>query len=80
MLNGTARSMITLLIDEDRCQVCGTCLAKLICRGTAIRIIDKGEAPFVDTSRCWGCLTCIPACPFEAVIRRDAPEIAPGAE
>jgi TPP-dependent indolepyruvate ferredoxin oxidoreductase alpha subunit len=69
VVQGAARR-VTLLIDEARCPVCGPCLAKAACRGSAIRIIDKGDAPFVDMARCWGCLACIPACPFEAVIRR----------
>ena len=79
MTNGTARSNITLSIDEARCQVCGTCYAKTICRGNAIRVIDRGEAPFVDMSRCWGCLKCILACPFDAVIRLDE-ELSPEAK
>lgn len=78
MIGGTARSTITLLVDEERCQCCAACLARAACRGSAIRLVDRGEAPFVDMSRCWGCLQCIPACPYGAVIRRDTPG-SPGA-
>jgi len=31
-------------------------------------VLDPGEAPFVDGSRCQGCRVCVPACPFEAVV------------
>jgi TPP-dependent indolepyruvate ferredoxin oxidoreductase alpha subunit len=71
MTNGTARSTITLYIDDARCHVCGKCLAKTVCRGNAIRIIDRGEPPFLDMSRCWGCLICLDACPFGAVVRHE---------
>ncbi len=77
MSTGTARSAIMLEIDESRCQVCEKCLAKAVCRGNAIRVIDRGEAPFLDMSRCWGCMLCIPACPFEAIVRRETPGDAP---
>ncbi len=69
MGEGTARNAIMLKIDETRCRVCGQCLARSVCRGSAIRVIDPGEAPFIDMSRCWGCLVCMQACPFEAVVR-----------
>ena len=60
-----------LTINEGRCRVCRKCLAKDVCRGNAIRVIDRGEAPFLDMSRCWGCLVCLPACPFAAIERHD---------
>lgn len=63
------RSHITLVIDAEKCRVCGKCLAKTACRGNAIRVLDRGDMPFLDMSRCWGCLVCVPACPFDAVVR-----------
>ncbi len=72
MANGTARSGLVLSIDETRCQVCGECLARQSCRGSAIRFVDRGEPPFLDMSRCWGCLVCLAACPFGAVVRHEA--------
>lgn len=68
MAEGTARN-IMLKVDDDRCQVCGTCLAKDICRGNAFLTYDPGEAPFIDMSRCWGCMECVIICPFDAVVR-----------
>lgn len=74
MNSGTARSATLLIIDETRCHACGRCLAQAACRGNAIRVIDRGEAPFLDTSRCWGCMVCIPACPFGAIVRHNVSE------
>ena len=54
-------------VDEARCQACSKCLARKTCRVKAIVAIDPGEAPFVDGSLCYGCLVCLPACPFEAL-------------
>ncbi len=71
MTNGTARNGNELVIDETRCLLCEECLARRACRGNAIRIIDRGEAPFLDMSRCWGCMVCIPVCPGQAVMRRE---------
>ena len=71
MTNGTGHSHITLIIDEERCQVCDVCLAKRKCKGNAIRIIDKGEAPFLDMCRCWGCMVCMIECEYNAIVRRD---------
>jgi MinD superfamily P-loop ATPase len=69
--NGTARAHITLIIDESRCQVCDDCAAKRQCRINAIRTIDKGEPPFLDTSYCRGCMVCMRACPCGAVVRHE---------
>jgi MinD superfamily P-loop ATPase len=71
MTTGTGRGQITLIIDEARCQVCDVCLAKSECRGNAIRVIDRGEAPFLDMSRCWGCMVCMVVCAHNAIVRRD---------
>jgi len=74
MTTGTQRSRITLIVDEERCQVCDVCLAKRSCRGNAIRIIDKGEAPFLDMSRCWGCMVCMVECAHGAIVRQEENE------
>ncbi len=68
---GTARNGLVLRIDEGLCLACADCLARRQCRGSAIRIIDRGEAPFLDLSRCWGCMTCVAACPGGAIVRQD---------
>ncbi len=60
-----------LLVDESACHACRRCLGAEVCRGSAFRILDPGDSPFIDMSRCWGCLVCIPACPFHAIIKRS---------
>ena len=70
MIEGTARN-IMLVVDDDVCQACKRCLAGDVCRGNAFRRIDRDEAPFIDMSRCWGCMECVMACPNGAVIRHE---------
>ncbi len=55
-------------IVEERCRVCGKCLARQACRPRAILHEDPGEPPFIDASRCYGCRVCVRACPFEAIV------------
>lgn len=54
-------------VDDARCHVCRPCPARKVCRVKAVMMFDPGEPPFIDASRCYGCLVCIPACPFDAV-------------
>ncbi len=70
-MNGTARTSIILEVDESKCHACRKCLAGKVCKANAFKVFDPGEAPFIDTSRCWGCFLCIPACPFDAIVRHD---------
>ncbi len=64
----------TLQIDDEACRRCGRCPAAKVCRGNAFRILDPGDGPFIDMSRCWGCLLCLPACPFDAVQKALTPD------
>jgi MinD superfamily P-loop ATPase len=70
-ITGTGSITFKLTIDDDRCRRCGKCLAAETCRGNAFRVLDPGETAFIDMSRCWGCLGCLMACPFEAVVKTD---------
>ena len=54
-------------VDDALCQACRRCEARSVCRSKAIIQLDPGEPPFVDPSRCWGCLACIPFCPHGAI-------------
>ncbi len=69
MTGGTARTTVMLKIDDAVCRACGRCLAGEACRGNAFVRFSRGESPFIDTSKCWGCLICMPACPFGAVVQ-----------
>ena len=60
-------SSIPQIVDE-LCLACRKCLARDVCRTKAILQIDRGEPPFIDSSRCYGCRACIPACPAEAIV------------
>ncbi len=64
----TSAYRVTPRIVEERCRVCGKCLARQVCRPRAIVVQDPGETPFIDASRCYGCRVCVQACPFKAVI------------
>lgn len=55
-------------VDAVKCRVCSSCNANAVCRTKAMLIVDPGEPPYVDGSRCQGCRLCVPACPFSAVV------------
>lgn len=69
MAEGTRSVM--LKVDDAVCRVCGKCLASESCRGNAFIRLERGESPFLDNSRCWGCMVCMTACPFGAVVVHD---------
>ncbi len=69
MAEGTRNVM--LKVKDSLCQVCIPCLANEVCRANAFRTFDKGEAPFLDMSLCWGCMDCLPVCPYKAVMRHE---------
>ena len=66
---GTARTGSMLVVDESVCRACKRCLAGEACRGNAFVRFDRDESPFIDGSKCWGCMICIPACPAGAVVQ-----------
>lgn len=66
-----------LVVDEGACHACRRCLAGQVCRGNAFLVFEAGDTPFIDMSRCWGCLTCVVQCPFGAVVRVDYGAAAP---
>ncbi|RLC67822.1 MAG: hypothetical protein DRI48_01285 [Chloroflexi bacterium] len=55
-------------VDESRCQACRKCEARKVCRVKAIVAIDPGEPLFIDGNLCYGCLVCVPSCPFGAIV------------
>jgi MinD superfamily P-loop ATPase len=55
-------------IVDDLCLACRKCQAREVCRSKAILQIDRGEAPFIDPNRCYGCRACIPVCPAGAIV------------
>ena len=69
-MQGTARNTM-LKVDDDLCAICKKCIARSVCRGNAFRRFDREDSPFIDMSRCWGCMDCVPVCPHNAVIRHE---------
>lgn len=55
-------------VDESKCRACRKCEARKVCKVKAIVALDPGEAPFIDGGLCYGCMVCIPACPFDAIV------------
>lgn len=69
MTSAAGNQPFKLLIDDAICRHCRRCLAAEACRGNAFVSFDRDDSPFIDMSRCWGCLTCMVTCPFGAVIK-----------
>ena len=63
-------------VVDDLCQSCRKCMAREVCRSKALLQLDPGEPPFIDPSRCYGCRTCIPACPHGAIVLNGNGSIA----
>jgi formate dehydrogenase iron-sulfur subunit len=66
---GVTKPQVTAVpvVVEEVCQACRRCEARKVCRTKAILQIDLDEAPFIDANLCYGCLACIPACPYGAI-------------
>ena len=54
-------------ISTSLCRACQNCLARVVCDSKAIVIIDPGEQPWIEPSRCYGCRACLTACPYGAI-------------
>jgi electron transport protein HydN len=54
-------------VDPVLCHACQQCKARRLCPVGALVQIDTGEPPFVDNARCYGCRSCLSACPFGAI-------------
>ncbi len=70
-INAAGKAMFKLQVEDTQCRACRGCPASEVCRGNAFIRFDKTDSPFIDMSRCWGCMLCVPACPFGAVTRSD---------
>lgn len=70
-------STIPQIVDE-LCLACRKCQAREVCRSKAILQIDRGEPPFIDPNRCYGCRACIPVCPAGAIVLNGAEGANPG--
>jgi Fe-S-cluster-containing hydrogenase component 2 len=77
MASAAGNHTFKLVIDDTTCRRCGRCPAGDTCRGNAFIRYERDESPFIDMSRCWGCLKCVIICPFGAVTRLDYSQPSP---
>lgn len=55
-------------VDPDRCRRCAECPSVATCLAQGFRREDQGSVPVVDESMCFGCYSCVGACPHGAII------------
>ena len=75
----TTKAQLTTIpqIVDELCLACRKCQAREVCRSKAILQIDRGEPPFIDPNRCYGCRAWIPACPAGAIVLNGAGSATP---
>lgn len=63
-------NLIEIIVDEEKCTGCGTCLE--VCpKGPRIWVMEDGKAKVLDADFCTLCTFCIDRCPVRAItIRR----------
>jgi Fe-S-cluster-containing hydrogenase component 2 len=64
--------MLRAEVNDDVCQGCHPCSARRVCKTKALMQFDAGEVAVVDQPRCRGCATCLPACPYAAIVMRSS--------
>lgn len=47
--------------------MCEPCQARQACNTRAIVRLDPDEPPYIDPSRCTGCVKCVVACIYAAI-------------
>jgi Fe-S-cluster-containing hydrogenase component 2 len=55
-------------VDAGLCLRCDDCAAAAACLAQGFRREKPDEVPVVDENRCFGCYSCVGACPYDAVI------------
>jgi MinD superfamily P-loop ATPase len=73
---GGSRTQVAIIpyVQEEKCLVCWPCQARTACKSKALIQIDRGDPPFIDASRCFGCHTCMGVCPVDAISLRTDTE------
>jgi Fe-S-cluster-containing hydrogenase component 2 len=62
-----------MLVYANLCQSCLRCQARQACKLRAIVQFESGDLPIIETQRCRGCQSCVPACPYGAIGPEDRP-------
>jgi NAD-dependent dihydropyrimidine dehydrogenase PreA subunit len=55
-------------VDPDRCRRCAECPSVTACLAQGFRREDQESLPVVDENMCFGCYSCVGACPHGAII------------
>lgn len=55
-------------VDPERCRRCIDCAPLSACLAGGIRRDDAEDVPYADEDRCFGCYSCVSACPYNAIL------------
>lgn len=54
-------------VDPARCQRCADCPSIAACLAQGLRRDDQDSVPAADPDFCFGCYSCVAACPYHAI-------------
>jgi len=57
--------VVYIVVDKDRCDGCGECIA--VCPGDVYEFDDEGKADPVNPEGCIECCSCVEVCPTSAI-------------
>lgn len=55
-------------VDAEKCRRCADCPAIVACLAQGFRRDDQDSLPYADEDLCFGCYSCVGACPHKAII------------
>ena len=55
-------------VDPEKCRRCADCAPVATCLAQGIRRDEPDGVPVVDAAVCFGCYSCVQACPHGAII------------
>jgi ferredoxin len=77
---GVGKTPFLAVVNEDKCNGCGLCVASCNVLSIALREGDAGPRAVIDKASCLGCGVCIPVCACEALtlVEREHRPVLPG--
>jgi carbon-monoxide dehydrogenase iron sulfur subunit len=54
--------------DPERCRHCADCAAVAACLAQGLRRDSQDQVPYADENVCFGCYSCVGACPHGAIL------------